>query len=238
MSRVVFDISMSLDGFVNASNRRPEEPMGDGGQRLHEWAFGGEERNREFFERSISSTKFPMALSTRTRSSWKSTGQRGSYGATRMGSSAPPAIGGACIPESGGIRSRNGGRAQVRSCLGLLVSTPTLRGGDLQGSREQTGNALPLRVLRSGTPNAVFIGHDLPVNPTREEAKERHGRRARYGLASSIDGATRRHVEEPVEQPGRQHADDQGQPVEIGPSTIRSRPPPDQCHDHRNRRNG
>jgi hypothetical protein len=35
MSTVVFDISMSLNGFVTASNSRPEEPMGDGGQRLH-----------------------------------------------------------------------------------------------------------------------------------------------------------------------------------------------------------
>jgi hypothetical protein len=40
MSTVVFDISMSLDGFITASGRRPEEPMGDGGQRPHEWAFG------------------------------------------------------------------------------------------------------------------------------------------------------------------------------------------------------
>ena len=31
---------MSLDGFVTASGVRPEEPMGDGGQRLHEWASG------------------------------------------------------------------------------------------------------------------------------------------------------------------------------------------------------
>jgi hypothetical protein len=146
--------------------------------------------------------------------------------------------GGAYIPESGGIRSRNCGRAQVLSCLGLLVSTPTLQLGDLQGSREQTGNALPLRVLRSGTPNADFIGHDLPVNPLREEAQERHGHRARYGLASSIDGATRRHVEVPVEHAGRQRPYDQGQAVEIGPSTIRSRPTPDQCRDHRNQRNG
>jgi dihydrofolate reductase len=54
MGRVVFDISMSLDGFITASGRRPEEPMGDGGLKLVEWAFGGDERNREFFERSIS----------------------------------------------------------------------------------------------------------------------------------------------------------------------------------------
>ena len=47
MTRVIFDISMSLDGYMTASNVRPEEPMGDGGQRLHEWAFGGGEGNRE-----------------------------------------------------------------------------------------------------------------------------------------------------------------------------------------------
>jgi hypothetical protein len=31
MTRVIFDISMSLDGFVTAANVRPEEPMGDEG---------------------------------------------------------------------------------------------------------------------------------------------------------------------------------------------------------------
>jgi hypothetical protein len=36
MGKVVFDVSMSLGGFMTASNRRPKEPMGDGGQRLHE----------------------------------------------------------------------------------------------------------------------------------------------------------------------------------------------------------
>ena len=52
--KVVFDISMSLDGFVTASNRRSEKPMGDGGQRLHEWAMGGEgDRNRELLEDAI-----------------------------------------------------------------------------------------------------------------------------------------------------------------------------------------
>jgi hypothetical protein len=45
MTRVIFDISMSLDGFVNAANVRPEEPLGDGGQRLHDWAFGEDEHN-------------------------------------------------------------------------------------------------------------------------------------------------------------------------------------------------
>lgn len=47
MTKVTFDISMSLDGFVTAANVRPEEPMGDGGQALHAWAFEGDERDRE-----------------------------------------------------------------------------------------------------------------------------------------------------------------------------------------------
>jgi dihydrofolate reductase len=55
MSKVIFDISMSLDGFVTAANVRPEEPMGDGGQRLHEWAFGDDERNRELLAEAVHS---------------------------------------------------------------------------------------------------------------------------------------------------------------------------------------
>ncbi|HWS79869.1 MAG: dihydrofolate reductase family protein [Actinomycetota bacterium] len=47
MSSVIFDISMSLDGFVKASNATPEQPPGDGGERLHEWAFGANDCDRE-----------------------------------------------------------------------------------------------------------------------------------------------------------------------------------------------
>lgn len=36
-SKVILDISMSLDGFITASNRTVEEPMGAGGDILHEW---------------------------------------------------------------------------------------------------------------------------------------------------------------------------------------------------------
>ena len=47
MSKVYFDISMSLDGYMTAANQRPEEPLGEGGERLHEWAFGDDPRDRE-----------------------------------------------------------------------------------------------------------------------------------------------------------------------------------------------
>lgn len=37
MSIVVADISISLDGYIAAAGRTPDEPMGPGGERLHEW---------------------------------------------------------------------------------------------------------------------------------------------------------------------------------------------------------
>src|SRR5215218_11473668 len=40
MTKVIFDISMSLDGFVAASNVSPEEPLRDGGQDMyHTWTY-------------------------------------------------------------------------------------------------------------------------------------------------------------------------------------------------------
>lgn len=39
MGRVFVDISMSLDGFVAGPNPTLEEPLGEGGERLHEWVF-------------------------------------------------------------------------------------------------------------------------------------------------------------------------------------------------------
>lgn len=38
MSTVIFDISMSLDGFMTAADVSADEPMGLDGQRLHAWA--------------------------------------------------------------------------------------------------------------------------------------------------------------------------------------------------------
>lgn len=40
MSKIVMDVSMSLDGFSAGPNVRDEEPMGDGGERLHGWTTG------------------------------------------------------------------------------------------------------------------------------------------------------------------------------------------------------
>jgi dihydrofolate reductase len=37
MSKVVLDVAMSLDGFTAGPNVGPKWPMGEGGERLHEW---------------------------------------------------------------------------------------------------------------------------------------------------------------------------------------------------------
>jgi len=38
MAKLTLDISMSLDGFIAGPNRTVDEPLGAGGDRLHEWA--------------------------------------------------------------------------------------------------------------------------------------------------------------------------------------------------------
>ncbi len=39
MSSTVLDMSMSLDGFIAGPNEADDNGLGDGGQRLHDWAF-------------------------------------------------------------------------------------------------------------------------------------------------------------------------------------------------------
>ena len=41
MSATVLYMSMSLDGFIAGPNERPDNGLGDGGGRLHEWALTG-----------------------------------------------------------------------------------------------------------------------------------------------------------------------------------------------------
>ena len=38
MPKLYCEISMSLDGFIAGPNVGPEQPLGEGGERLHEWA--------------------------------------------------------------------------------------------------------------------------------------------------------------------------------------------------------
>ena len=40
MGKVFVDITMSMDGFIAGPNDGPEQGLGEGGERLHEWIFG------------------------------------------------------------------------------------------------------------------------------------------------------------------------------------------------------
>ena len=42
MSKVTFNMTMSLDGFVAGPNDRPDNGLGDGGERLFNWYFSGD----------------------------------------------------------------------------------------------------------------------------------------------------------------------------------------------------
>ena len=55
MGKVIFDTSMSLDGFITGANPHPDTGwggLGEGGERLHDWGFNSADpRNREIMQR-------------------------------------------------------------------------------------------------------------------------------------------------------------------------------------------
>ena len=52
---VVFDISMSLDGYLTAGDRRPDQPLGEGGEILHTWAMGEDPANQQYLTEMVES---------------------------------------------------------------------------------------------------------------------------------------------------------------------------------------
>ncbi len=42
MPKLKVDISVSLDGFIAGPNQTLEEPLGRGGEQLHEWGFSAQ----------------------------------------------------------------------------------------------------------------------------------------------------------------------------------------------------
>ena len=40
MTKLKFDITMSRDDFIAGPNPGPEAPLGEGGERLHQWVYG------------------------------------------------------------------------------------------------------------------------------------------------------------------------------------------------------
>ncbi|MBM2615487.1 dihydrofolate reductase family protein [Actinoplanes sp. LDG1-06] len=56
MSKVVADISVSLDGFVTGPDPGPDQGLGQGGEALHTWAFAGDAIDKRVLEESTVAT--------------------------------------------------------------------------------------------------------------------------------------------------------------------------------------
>jgi dihydrofolate reductase len=78
MSRVLIDISMSLDGFAVAPGATADEPLGVGGEQLHNWAFQGSEDGRALLTAAVDQTgAIIMGRRTYEDSRWGSDGPSG-----------------------------------------------------------------------------------------------------------------------------------------------------------------
>jgi dihydrofolate reductase len=56
MSKVVADISVSLDGFVTGPDPGPGQGLGRGGERLHTWAFEQDKIDAEVLDETVDAT--------------------------------------------------------------------------------------------------------------------------------------------------------------------------------------
>ena len=85
MGKVIYDISMSLDGFIAAVNVSPEAGLGDGGERLHDWGFNSADpRNREISEAVVATTGAVIVGRTTYDLSILNWGANGPTGAARV----------------------------------------------------------------------------------------------------------------------------------------------------------
>jgi dihydrofolate reductase len=78
MGKIIYNMSMSLDGYVRAAGNTPAEPLGIGGERVHEWFFGNDPLNREFAGRMIDSIGAVVSgRTTYDTSAWGADGPTG-----------------------------------------------------------------------------------------------------------------------------------------------------------------
>ena len=88
MGKVIYDISMSLDGFISGANARPEAGwggLGEGGERLHDWGFNSADpRNREIEEALLATTGAVIVGRTTYNLSIPNWGADGPTGAARV----------------------------------------------------------------------------------------------------------------------------------------------------------
>jgi dihydrofolate reductase len=155
MGKVVYDISMSLDGFIAGANARPEEGwagLGDGGERLHDWGFNSTDpRNLKIIE-SWAATGATIFGRTTYNNSILNWGADGPTGAARL----PAIIVSHSVPKDvpdGGVYTF------VHSVEAALATAKKLAGDKDIGI---SGGNIAQQFLALGLVDEVFI-HLVPV---------------------------------------------------------------------------
>src|SRR5688572_7296613 len=155
MGKVVFDISMSLDGFIAGANARPEAGwagLGEGGERLHDWGFNSADpRNLKVVE-SWGTTGAVIVGRTTYNNSILNWGADGPTGAARL----PTIIVSHSIPRDvpeGGVYTF------VDSVEGALETAKKLAGDKVIGI---AGGNIAQQFIALGLVDEIFI-HLVPV---------------------------------------------------------------------------
>lgn len=135
MGKVVFNITMSLDGFVAGPNDGPENGLGDGGDRLFKWYFSGDTEisvgsGSPLLKVSLQSAKLlKAAMATYGAGVW---GRR-TFDIARGWGGHPP---GHLLLLSLITSRRNGSSKDRRSSLSSMgLKVPSVRQSKRQGTR-------------------------------------------------------------------------------------------------------
>ena len=160
MSKIIYNMSMSLDGFVRAEGVTPTAPLGSGGERVHEWYFGDDPLNRQFAERMINS--IGAIVSGRTTYDSSAWGADGPTGKRRLPTFVVTHEAPTSSPENGVYTFVTGGvveavRAAGEAARGKDVS---IMGGPSIGNQALMAGAVDEIVV---TVVPVLFGGGLPM---------------------------------------------------------------------------
>jgi dihydrofolate reductase len=153
-SAASFDISMSLDGYLAAPNRRPDEPLGDNGERLHDWAFTSDAVGREVLTRGVESTGAVICGRRTYDDSIRFWGADGPTGAARLPVFVVSHDAPGDVPESGVYQFVSGG---IEHALAEAKATAGKKNVSVMG-----GADIGQQFIRGGLVDELSI-HLVPV---------------------------------------------------------------------------
>lgn len=171
MSRIIWDVSVSLDGFTSGPNVRADAPMGDGGEALHRWMEGSgpaEEADRSMVARVNSDLgasivgrhTFDLGLSLWGGTPWANVAclvvthrPRPDFTGDNGGSFS------FCALEDAAARARSLAGGRNVNILGADIARQLLRAGHVDYLRLHT---VPI-LLGGGTP--LFMGEKAELIP-------------------------------------------------------------------------